>query len=61
MAIKSKTTVASKRTKVKNLPKAVKKVTAKDMKKVRGGDDLTQKEPESTNIPKAVFTAHRDR
>jgi hypothetical protein len=41
MATKSKTTGALKRTKVKNLPTAEKKMTRKAMKKVRGGLDLT--------------------
>ena len=37
MATKSKTKTASKRTKVSNLPKSSKKLSAKNMKKVKGG------------------------
>ena len=37
MATKSKTKTASKRTKVSKLPKSSKKLSAKNMKKVKGG------------------------
>jgi hypothetical protein len=39
MATKSKAKSASKRTKVKSLPKSTKELSGKSMKKIKGGSD----------------------